>query len=234
MKYVKDLTNWKDGINQVLCGDALELLKKIPDNSIDLVLTDPPYGIDYQSSKRVASKKFEKIENDSNGMRLDIYADLCRVLKQDSVCAVWCSWKNYHEDFVELKKYFDIKNVIVWHKPGGGIGDLEHSLSTDYELCIIAHKGKRKINGKRIGSVWTFSKVNPIAMKHPTQKPSNIICQLISCFSTSGTILDPFMGSWTTAKACQELGRNFIGCDLEEDYCRIGERRLNEVPLLTV
>ena len=107
-------------IGQVMNADALELMKMLPDKSIDLVLTDPPYGINYQSNMRVKTEKFAKLENDNNEKRFEIYPELFRVLKDDSVAIVFCSFKNIAVDYMELEDFFDIKNVIVWDKGGGG------------------------------------------------------------------------------------------------------------------
>lgn len=208
-------------------GDCLELFSSIPDNSVDMVLTYPPYGINYYSNYRVKSDKFDFLKNDNNDSRFLAYKELERVLKPDCVCIVFASWKNYHKDFLELDKLFDIKNVIVWWKHGGGIGDLKHTLVTDYELAIVCHKGKCKIRGKREGSVWECNKVNSNKMIHPTQKPLGIVERLIEKFSDEGdTILDCFMGSGTTGVACVNTNRNFIGIELDKKYFDVAQQRI--------
>ena len=212
------------------CGDCLELMKGIPDKSIDLIVTDPPYGINYQSNLRVKSDKFDVLKNDDNDLRFLAYQELERVLKPDCVCIVFASWKNYNKDFSELDKLFDIKNVIVWWKHGGGIGDLKHTLITDYELAIVCHKGRCKIRGKRDGSVWECNKVAPSKMVHPTQKPLEIIQRLIDKFSDKNDIvLDPFLGSGTTAVACLNTDRHYIGFELDPQYYDIACKRLGDV-----
>jgi len=209
-------------------GDCLVEMKKIPDQSIDLVLTDPPYGIDYQSNGRTVSKKFDKLQNDANDFRFEIYPEIKRVLKNDCVAGIFCSFKNYAKDYAFLCKHFDIKNCIVWDKGGGGIGDLFHSLSTDYEFLLVCHKGNCKIRGKREGSVWSIGKVNPNIMRHPTEKPTSLCFKFIEKFSDSDTIiLDPFMGSGTTGEAAKRLGRNFIGIEIEPKYFNIAKRRID-------
>jgi site-specific DNA-methyltransferase (adenine-specific) len=233
MLHLDNLKTWEDAKNKVLCCDCLEYMKMMPDNCVDLVLTDPPYGIEYQSNMRTKSIKFDKLENDNNEMRFIAYKEIFRILKDDSVIISFCSFKNYADDYKELEKYFNIKNCIIWFKGGGGIGDLQHSLSTDYEMAIIGHKGQCKIRGKRDGSVWKSNKVNPNTMVHPTEKPIDIIRRLVETFSDKqNLIFDPFMGSWTTARACKDLGRNFIGCELDEKYCEIGEQRLRQEVLI--
>lgn len=210
-------------------GDCLEEIKKIPDGSIDLILTDPPYGISYQSNMRVKTKKFDVLENDSGDMRLNCYDEFYRILNDNTACLVFCSYKNFAKDMIKLEQIFTIKNVIIWSKGGGGIGDLKHSLSTDYEICIVAHKGKCKIRGKRIGSVWSYKKVNPSKMVHATEKPVNLLSDLMLKFSDSGCVVfDPFMGSGSTGLACVNTNRKFIGIELDKNYFDIAENRLNE------
>ena len=212
---------------KLMQGDCLELMENIPYGSVDLVLTDPPYGIKYKSNMRTKSSKFEMLANDNNSTRFMVYPEMYRALKDNSVAIVFASWKNYAEDYIELSKYFDIKNVIVWWKHGGGIGDLKHTLSTDYEIAIVCHKGKCKIRGKRCGSVWECNKVNPNKMLHPTQKPEKLLEELIEKYSDSGaTVLDCFMGSGSTGVACLNTNRRFIGIELDETYFNIAKERI--------
>jgi len=227
MKYPDDF------INKIICGDCLEVMKDIPDKSVDLVLTDPPYGIDYQSNMRVKSKKFDKLVNDNNDSRFDAYKEFYRILKDNSVVISFCSFKNYADDFNELKKYYDIKNCIVWFKGGGGIGDLKHSLLTDYELAIVAHKGNRAINGKREGSVWQVNKVPPGQMFHPTEKPFQLLKKFIDQFSNKdNVVLDSYAGSGTHLMAAKNLHRKYIGIEISEKYCEIAKQRLRQEVLL--
>ncbi len=207
--------------------DCLKILPTIKDKSIDLVLTDPPYGINYQSNMRVQTEKFKVLDNDNNDFRFSTYPLIYQKLKDNSVCIVFCSFKNYAFDYLELSKLFDIKNCIIWDKRGGGIGDLVHSLSTDYKMALICHKGNCPIKGKREGSVWNCGKVTPSLMKHPTQKPEGICNKLITKFSDNNAIvLDPFMGSGTTGVAAKELGRSFIGIEISPEYFKIAEKRI--------
>lgn len=104
---------------KLINGDCLEVLKQIDDNSIDAIVTDPPYGINYQSNMRIKSDKFKHIKNDNNEMRFSSYPEFYRVLKENTVAIIFCSFKNYADDFNRLKDIFDIKNVIVWFKGGG-------------------------------------------------------------------------------------------------------------------
>jgi len=223
----------EDYINKIHCADCLEFMKDIPDKSIDLVLTDPPYGIDYQSNMRTKSVKFDKLENDDNEFRFKAYKEFNRVLKNDTVAIVFCSFKNYAYDYIELEKYFSIKNAIIWYKGGGGIGDLKHSLLTDYEIGLVCHNGKLEIKGKREGSVWKINKVPPAQMFHPTEKPLFLLRKFLLQFSNEGDlILDPFLGSGSTTRACKDLHRNYIGIEISPKYYEIAEERLRQEVLL--
>jgi site-specific DNA-methyltransferase (adenine-specific) len=218
----------EDGIT-LYCGDCIEILPGIESESIDLILTDPPYGIDYQSNMRIVSDKFDKLKNDDNSKRLEAYERFFKILKNDCVSITFCSFKNYAEDYMKLIRLGNIKNCIIWDKGGGGIGDLEHSLLTDYEMAIVTHKGNCPIRGKRDGSVWKKGKVNPNLMQHPTEKPTKLIEKMIEKFSDkTNLILDPFCGSGTTLVAAKRLGRKAIGIEISEKYCKIAIDRLRQ------
>ena len=210
-------------------GDCLQLMKDVPCGSVDMILTDPPYGINYYSNMRTKTEKFAVLQNDDNDNRLSAYSEFARILKNNSVAIVFASWKNVAVDIQELQKYFDIKNIIVWFKGGGGIGDLKHTLSTDYELAIVCHKGKCRLRGKREGSVWKFNKVNPSKMLHPTEKPTDLLVHMIEKYTDENDVVfDPFMGSGSTGVAAANSGRHYIGFEIDEKYFEIARKRLGE------
>ncbi len=224
---------YQDDAVTIYHGDCRGVMAQMSLGGVDMVLTDPPYGIDYQSNMRTKSEKFMRIANDTGDSRLEIYPFITPLLKQDSVGVFFCSWKNYHEEYQAISALLDVKNCVVWDKGGGGIGDLAHSLSTDYELAIVGHKGAATIRGKRLGSVWSFGKVNPNTMQHPTEKPVYLMNQFLETFSDHGDlVLDPFMGSGTTLRAAKDLGRKAIGIELEEKYCEIAAKRMCQEVLL--
>ena len=220
-KIVKHKTNYGISIN----GDCLQEIKQIPDCYVDMILTDPPYGINYQSNTR--TNKFNRILNDDNNFRFSVYDEFERIMKDNSTCCVFCSWKNFSKDYEYLSNIFKILNVIVWHKPGGGIGDLKHTLSTDYELCIVCAKGNPMIHSKRNGSVISVSKVNPNLMKHPTEKPVDLYRYIIQTWTRKGDIvLDCFAGSFVNAIACIKSKRKYICIEIEEQFYKQGCKRI--------
>lgn len=215
---------------QVVRGDSLSLVRQIPKGVIGLCATDPPYGIGYQSNMRTKSEKFAKLKNDDNDTRLRVYRRLPFVMKMDSALVTFCSYKNVAIDMVELQEIFNIRNLLVWYKGGGGIGDLKHSLATDYELAIVAHKGACPIRGKRDGSVLTVGKVNANTQEHATQKPVALFEKIITKFSDPGAlVLDPYCGSGACLIAAKRTGRHFLGFDLDKKNCEIATKALESV-----
>jgi len=214
-------------INKIYNMDCLEGLKQLEDKSVDLIVTDPPYGMNFQSSHR--KEKHIKIKNDNNLEWLDdLFFQLNRILKDNSLCYCFCSFHNIEKFMINIKKYINIKNILIWVKNNTSMGDLAGDYAPKYEFIIFISKGRKILNGKRDSNILKFSKTKN--EHHPTEKPLNLIKYLISKSSKEGDIvLDCFMGSGTTAVACKELGRNYIGFELEKKYCDIAEARLKEV-----
>ena len=210
----------------LLHGDCLELMKDIPDKSVDLILTDPPYGIKFQSNFR--KDKFDKLQNDDVVLE-DWLTEAHRVLKDGGAIYTFTRWDVYPEWYSIIEKLFKIKNCIIWHKRGGGLGDLKGAYIFNHEFLIFASKGRHILKGKRCSDVWEVQKDAPSTYKHPTQKPVALMRQIIEKSSSEGQIvLDPFMGSGTTGVACVNTNRNFIGIELDDKYFDIAEQRIRE------
>jgi len=210
--------------NKLICGDAIQELEKLDDCSIDLVITDPPYGIDYSSNR----SKFEdhvtkeNIANDKLKEALNLLNDTCEVIsrktKSDAHIYIFTSYKTYSHFEAIIQKYFNVKNMIVWDKGNHGAGDLEGSWGNRHELIIFATKGNRKIN-KRKADIINISKVSSGKAIHSTQKPEVLIKEILEVSAQpADTICDPFMGSGSTIKAIKEHGNlNYIGIELDNE-----------------
>lgn len=225
--------NFENDVNKVVCGDAKDFLKIIPDNSIDLIITDPPYGINYRfiNNKKIL---FDKLENDDKDFDIGIYAnELYRVLKNNSACYIFTRWDVYPKWFNKLKM-FDIKNCIVWDKMQQGAGGLVSQYGYSHELIMYLSKGKHALRGKRVRDIFNIKKVrHKEKIGHPTQKPISLIYKLIQKSSLPNDIvLDCFMGSWTTAIACLKSNRNFIGCEKSMKFCKMGKERIKQNQVL--
>ena len=215
-------------------GDCLKILPKIPDESIDLVVTDPPYGINFQSNHRKV--KFEKIVNDDNLEWIEpVISELYRILKNNSCFYCFTRWDVYSfwKDIIE-KTGFRVKNCLIWHKSEalGGLGDLESSYISNYEFIIFAMKGRKILwekGIKRKQGYFKNTEINsPSKLLHPAMKPVSLIKEFIKDASNENdTVLDPFLGSGTTMKACLELNRNCIGIEIDPKYIKIAKERLN-------
>jgi site-specific DNA-methyltransferase (adenine-specific) len=209
-------------------GDCLELMKGIPDGSVDMVLTDPPYGMDYQSNRRVVSQKFVKIENDKTLEWVDEFVDQChRVMKNDSALYFFCSWHNMDFFKVAIERKFKLKNILVWVKNNHGSGDLKAGYAPKHEFIFYAHKGRSLFREKRIPDVLEFPKIHSSKLVHPTEKNIDMLELLAKQNSDVGqVVLDPFMGSGTTGVACVNTGRKFIGIEMDDGYFEIARKRI--------
>ena len=207
-------------------GDCLELMKNIPDGSVDLVLTDPPYGIDFQSNFR--KNKFNKIENDI-AVNAEFLDECKRVLKDTGAFYCFTRWDVYPSWIEQIRKRFKVKNCIVWFKRGGGLGDLKKGYIYNHEFIIYCAEKNHRLNGKRRNDVFEFAKDAPSTYVHPTQKPISLLKEIIERSSNEGgVVLDCFMGSGSTGVACVNTNRRFIGIELDEGYFNIAKKRIEE------
>lgn len=220
--------------NNIYNMDCLKGMKQIKDESIDLIVTDPPYLINYKTSYRKDKEhRFNNvILNDDNEQLIKDYIKECyRIMKQNTAMYLFCS--SHKVDFfkVELEKHFTIKNMVIWVKNNHTAGDLEYAYGRKYEIIFLVNKGKKPFNGKRLTDVWEFDRVAGDSLIHQNQKPISLISQCIRNHSSEGDLIfDGFMGSGTTAIACHRLKRNFIGFELDKEYYDISlERYKNEV-----
>ena len=201
--------------NKIYCNDCLEVMKELPDKSIDLVLTDPPYGMNFQSNHR--KTKHSKIENDDS-FPLWIFEEFNRIAKR--AVYVFCRWDNLRE----LPKP---TSVLAWIKNNWSMRDLKHEHGRQWEaICFYPQEEHEFI--KRIPDVIKANRTGNNL--HPTEKPVDLMMQIVQA-NKGDLILDPFCGSGSTLVACQELHRRFIGIEISPDYVKIARERLKQPPL---
>jgi len=215
--------------NKIFCGDCIEKLDIIPQNSIDLVVTDPPYGIDFQSSWRTETEQFDKLENDDK-IDTSFIPKLEKVTKQNSGLYLFTRWDVYPEWIEAIKQSeFEVKNCIVWNRKIHGMGDLKESYAPQHDFIIYATKGKVELNGKRPTDIIPKQRVNPEDLEHPTEKPVSLISELVKNSSDKGDlVLDPFAGSGSTLVAAERHDRKYIGIEITEKFVELAEERLKE------
>lgn len=218
-------------INKIYNEDCLEGMKRIECESIDLIVTDPPYLINY--SRYVKGHKNSKaIIGDSNYNLIDKYIAECyRILKNNSNCFIFGSIKTYSYFEQKIKESgFKIKNVIIWDKMNSGMGDTLTTYAPQYEILFYLEKGKTKINGKRFSDIWQFKKIVGKNQLHQNQKPIELLKRcIINHSNISDIVFDGFLGSGTTAIACINTNRNFIGFELDENYFNIANKRIQDI-----
>lgn len=214
-------------INKIIHADCMDILKQLPDKCIDLVLTDPPYGMSYE--RHIKDKKFGKIENDDNLLWLENWCDvLSNKCKDNAHLYVFCSWHNIDVFKKILQKYFHFKNILIWDKFSQGMGDLRTDYGCSYEMicyCSKLNKNIKSLNGERNTNIIRMT--NDKNEIHPTQKPLKLFSFLVEkSTNPNDLILDCFSGSGTTAVACHNLNRRFICIEKDEDYYKASVERL--------
>ena len=212
------------------CGDCLDIMKGVPENSIDFVLTDPPYLINYKTNYRKdKTHRFCKpIQNDNNNQLIkDVIGLIYNKLKNNKAFYCFSSWKTVDFFKQQIEKYFNLKNIIIWVKNNWTAGDLKAQYGQMYELIFYANKGRAFIKGKRISDVWFFDRVAGKQQVHQNQKPLKLLEFILEKHSRSfDLVLDPFIGSGTTAVACEQLNRRWVGIEINPEYCEIAKQRI--------
>ena len=213
-------------------GDCLEIMGGIKDKSVDLIVTDPPYLMDYQSNRRKKEDRFDKIKNDKgNYMLIQDYLEEChRIMKDNTAIYCFCSWHNIDFFKNEFEKYFKLKNILVWNKNNHGTGDLKGSYAPKHEFILFGHKGRTLLREKRIADVIDCPKISSNKLTHPTEKPQDLLEIFIKQSSDEGSIIfDGFMGTGSCGVAAKKLNRNFIGIELDEKYFDIAKDRIENI-----
>ena len=217
-------------LNKIYNEDCLEGMKRIPDGSVDLIVTDPPYLMNYKTGRRKdKTHRFnDVILNDNNEQLIVDYIKECyRILSDDTAMYLFCSSNKVDFFKRELEKVFSIKNMIIWVKNNHTAGDLESAFGRKYEIVFLVNKGQRKFNGERLTDIWEFPKVSNDGQLHQNQKPIELIKRCIEKHSNVGDVVfDGFMGSGTTAAAALDTNRNYIGFELDEYYFNVAEKRI--------
>jgi site-specific DNA-methyltransferase (adenine-specific) len=214
-------------------GNCLEIMKDIPNESIDLIVTDPPYLIKYKTNRR-KNKEHDfcsEILNDDNYEMISSYIKECyRIMKNNTAIYMFCNCDKVDYFKQELEKAgFKIKNMIIWVKNNHTAGDLKAQFGKQYEIIFLANKGRCEFNGKRITDVWNFDKVVGNKQVHQNQKPVDLLEQCILKHSKEKDIVfDGFMGSGSTGVACKHTNRNFVGIELDDNYFEIAKKRIEE------
>ena len=222
-------------------GDCLEVMKDIPNESVDLVVTDPPYKITARGNGGNSGGMFQKKEVNSGKVfknnDIDIsdwINDIYRILKPQSHCYIMTNNKNiYHYlDIINNKSEFNYIKNLIWVKDNKIMGQ---TYMSQFEYIIMLRKGAhRKINNCGVSDVLNFknkkSKNEEGKTIHDTEKPVGLLKVLVENSSNENDIIfDPFAGLFSLTEACIDTNREFIGCELDDSYFNIGKKRIADI-----
>lgn len=202
---------------EIYCGDAEELLARIGTHGVDLVVTDPPYGISYRSRQRAIARA--RIAGDDAFPTELVELAIAKASRAAYVC---CRWDNLYARDVPKPKA-----VVAWVKPKGTVGDLSHGYGRQWEAICFYPGPLHQFTKRPEDVVYAAQSGNEL---HPTQKPVPLIATLIAT-NVGDVVLDPFMGSGTTLRAAKDLGRRAIGFEIEERFCERAAKRLDQEAL---
>lgn len=215
--------------NKIIFGDALEELKKLPDNSVDLIVTDPPYKISQKYGGGVDADNLLAISS-----IIKVFPEISRVLKPNRFCIVF--YDNRILPFLfEALKGTDLvyrKQIFLYRRWGNANRWVGWMQCTD--PCVIMVNGydkpfAPKVKAKVKHDCYIKSSPEKETTGHPAQKPLEMIKDIVEWCSDEGEIvLDPYMGSGTTLVACKELKRKGIGIDNNKEYCDMTKLRLQK------
>lgn len=217
-----------DTPSRIFHGDCLEVLPTLPDGFADAIVTDPPYGIDYQATRRKDRRRWlPKIANDRRPF-IWFLREAFRVLKDQGAMLCFVRF-DVEPDFRRAMALagFSPKAQLIWDKVAHGVGDCHGDFAPRHENIIFAAKGRFTFPGGRPTTVLRHPRVNPRDLVHPNEKPVALLEQLIGAVTKPGEIvLDPFLGAGATACAAQRIGRRFVGVELDGKYVDIATARV--------
>ena len=215
-------------VNKVYNDDCFKLIKQMPDNFLDLVIVDPPYGdgIGYgRNGKEILNNEDETIN----------YAFLNCILpkmRRDTSLYLFSNHKFCHT----IKEYavgigYNYRMLCIMVKNNIGMG---YGFRNQYEVCIVLEKGKAKYNLNDVSNVWKMKHIHHDDNSHPHQKDYDIIRKIIVHSSKEGDLVfDGFMGSFSTDIACHKEKRNFLGTELDAKWHALGQRKLDDLQCQT-
>lgn len=207
-----------------MCGDCLEVMKSIPDGSVDLALTDIPYGVINRESNGLRSLDKGKADDETFNLA-DLIEELVRVCSGSVY--IFCSTEQVSEIRSTLITHGLTTRLGIWEKSNPSPMNGQHVWLSSVETCVFGKKRGAVFNEHCKGTVWRHPV--PRGKLHPTMKPLVLMERLIQASSNEGqVVIDPCMGSGTTGIACANTQRRFIGIELDTNYFEIAKKRIGE------
>lgn len=238
------LNNLDTFIDKIVCGDCLDVMRTMPDSCMDLVVTSPPYNLKNSTGNGMKCGKGGKWANAAlikgyatydDNMPYEQYCkwqkeclqEMFRLIKDTGAIFYNHKWRvqdGLIQDRREIVQDFPVRQIIIWRRKGGINFNAGYFLPTYEVIYLIAKKNfKLAPKANRYGDVWEFTQ--EMKNKHPAPFPVALIDRIIGS-TNAKIILDPFMGSGTTAVSARGLGRHFVGIEISEKYCDMARARL--------
>mgnify|MGYP003133309121 CR=1 FL=1 len=210
--------------NKVYNCDCFDLIKKIPDNYLDLIIVDPPYG----DGVGYGRKNKEILNNENESINYKFLDSIYPKMKNNTTLYLFSNHKfvNKIKDYA-TNTYYNYRMLCIMVKNNIGMG---YGFRNQYEVCLVLEKGKPKYNKKNMSNVWKMKHIQHNDNTHPHQKQYDIIRNIILHSSNKNDIVfDGFMGSFSTAIACYKENRFFIGSELDEKWFQLGQKQLDAI-----
>jgi site-specific DNA-methyltransferase (adenine-specific) len=230
--------------NKIICGDVVDIMKKMPGGSVDLIVTSPPYNLKNSTGNGMKDGRGGKWANAAlqkgythhdDCMPHDKYVEwqrkclteMMRLIPETGAIFYNHKWRvqgGLLQDRQDIVSGFPVRQIIIWKRKGGLNFNAGYFLPT-YEVIYLIAKPKFRLTPKAnaFGDVWEFTQ--EMKNEHPAAFPVALIDRIISS-TEAETVLDPFMGSGTTAISAINVGRNYIGIEISPKYCEMAEERI--------
>lgn len=235
-----------DFLNKIVCGDAIEVMKQIPDGKVDIVVTSPPYNLKNSTGNGMKDGRGGKWANaalqkgyshhddcmpheEYIKWQRECLKEMLRIIPEDGAIFYNHKWRvqgGLLQDRQDIVSGFPVRQIIIWRRKGGLNFNSGYFLPT-YEVFYMIAKSKFKLAPKAnaYGDIWEFTQ--EMNNDHPAAFPTALIDRIISS-TNAKIVLDPFMGSGTTAISAINFRRNYIGIDISPEYCKMAEKRIKE------
>jgi DNA modification methylase len=217
---------------RLMLGDCLERLKELPNGSVDCVVTDPPYMLGAASARRSADKAIGWADiNNASHWYSQWFARVWDLMGDD--CSLWVfgNWRSFPVYQCAASKVpgMSVLSVVVWDKEWPSVGSTR-GLRQNYELIVLFGKPGFGIADRALGDIWRCKWTSAKPTGHPQEKPVELIARMLDVagLQPGSSILDPFMGSGSTALAAMGKSHRFVGIEMDDDHFALARRRLTE------
>jgi site-specific DNA-methyltransferase (adenine-specific) len=225
-------------LNKIYLGDSLKILKTFPNESVDLIITSPPYNLGnthHTGNKRHNPYDDNMAEEEYQKWQIEIINELYRVLKKDG--SLFYNHKNRIKKGIQITPYqwllqtqFIIKQELVWFNGSQNFDKIRFYPMTERVYWLAKNPQTKLYNAINHHDFFNKDEWKPVGLsgQHTRAFPERMVTDILKCFEKAEVVLDPFVGSGTTCVEAKKLNRKYIGIEINEEYVKIAEERLNK------